>query len=94
MSFLDKWLWRSLFHKGKLIHFSTVANNTIVMVGDYGTILISDTNGQTWRSKNSGTSNTLKGIFFVNNTFIAFIDFDTIFISTNGGHNWRSGSLQ
>lgn len=71
MSVLDKWLWRSLSHKGKLIHFSTVWNNTIVMVEDYGTILISTNDGYTWYSKNSGTSNTLNAITFGNNTFVS-----------------------
>lgn len=88
MSFLDKRFWISLFHKDKVIRFLIVENNTIVMVGDYGTILISTNNGHSWYSKNSGTSNKLNGIFFVKNTFIAFRDFDTIFISTNNGQNW------
>ena len=94
MSFLDKWFWRRLFHKGQLIQALTVANNTIVMVGDSGTIFISTNDGHTWYSKNSGTSNTLSGISFVNHNFIAFGDFDTILISTNDGYTWHSASLQ
>ena len=94
MSFLNKWLWRRLLRKGQLIDALAIGNNTIVMVGDSGAISISTNDGHTWYPKNSGTSNTLIGIFFINNNFIAFGDFDTILISTNGGHTWNSASRQ
>lgn len=94
MSFLDKLFWRRLFHKGQIIQALTEANNTIVMVGDSGTIFISSNDGHTWYSKNSGTSNTLNSISFINNNFITFVDFDTILISTNSGHTWNFASIQ
>ena len=52
-------------------------------VGQSGTILTS-TEGETWTSRTSGTSNYLNDIAFGNSTFVAVGASGTILTSTNG----------
>ena len=58
-------------------------NSTFVAVGQSGTILTS-TDGETWTSRTSGTSNYLYDIAFGNSTFVAVGQSGTILTSTNG----------
>ena len=58
-------------------------NSTFVAVGQSGTILTS-TDGATWTSRTSGTSNYLYDVAFGNSTFVAVGASGTILTSTNG----------
>ena len=58
-------------------------NSTFVAVGQSGTILTS-TDGETWESQTSGTSNYLYGVAYGNSTFVAVGLSGTILTSTNG----------
>ena len=62
---------------------STTSSGLFVVVGDNGTILTSS-DGTTWTSRTSGTSNGLYNIFYGNSTFVAVGHSGTILTSSDG----------
>ena len=58
-------------------------------VGSSGTILTSS-DGTTWISRTSGTTNTLYGVTYGNSTFVAVGDGGTILTSSDNGTTWTS----
>jgi photosystem II stability/assembly factor-like uncharacterized protein len=61
----------------------TQGNSSFVAVGDAGTIVTS-TDGITWTSRNSGTTNSLSGVAYGNGSFVTVGDAGTIVTSTDG----------
>ena len=66
----------------------TTSSGLFVVVGDSGTILTSS-DGTTWTSRTSGTSNGLYNIFYGNSTFVAEGHSGTILTSSDGT-TWTS----
>ena len=67
----------------------TFGNNTLVVVGDNGTISRSTDNGSSWdNSTNRPTSENLYSISFGNSTFVSVGDNGTIIKSTDNGSSW------
>src|SRR5207244_1096214 len=67
--------------------------NTVVAVGDYGTILRTTDGGATWTRQSSGTTSPLRGVSFTDaNTGTAVGDKDTILRTTDGGVTWKAQS--
>ena len=67
---------------------TTTSSPLYVAVGDNGTILTS-TDGTTWTSRTSGTSNFLYGVTYGNSTFVAVGHYETILTSSDGT-TWTS----
>ena len=66
------------------------AGSRLVAVGEFGHVLLSDNNGETWRQAASvPTRNTLVGITFIDNqTGYAVGHAATILKTSDGGDNW------
>ena len=62
---------------------TTTDSVKFVAVGNSGTILTSS-DGTSWTSPTSGTSNDLKGVTYANSTFVAVGKSGTILTSTDG----------
>ena len=60
----------------------TTSSPLFVGVGDNGTILTSS-DGTTWTSRTSGTSNKLRGVTYGNSTFVAVGNSGTILTSSD-----------
>ena len=65
---LNQWILRTSGTSNTL-HGVAYGNNTLVAVGDAGTILTSP-NGVTWTTRTSGTSNVLFGVAYGSNSFV------------------------
>ena len=61
----------------------TYANGTFVTVGESGTILTSS-DGVTWTSRTSGTSDKIREVTYGNSSFVTVGDNGTILTSTDG----------
>jgi len=59
-----------------------------VAVGESGTILTSS-DGTTWTSRTSGTSNDLQGVTFANSTFVA-VGYSGTILTSSDGTTWIS----
>ena len=66
----------------------TVNDNTWIVVGIDGTILVSADNGNTWTKKTSGTAKRLRGVAVNGNTWVAVGDYSTILVSADNGNTW------
>ena len=80
---LDHWQWRSPLPQGNKLNSMALGNNTIVAVGDVGTILTSP-DGISWTVRTSPTSSDLKGITYGSNKFVAVGNSGTILTSHDG----------
>ena len=67
---------------------STTSSPLYVSVGENGTILTSS-DGTTWTSRTSGTSNNLVGVTYANSTFVVMGASGTILTSSDGT-TWTS----
>jgi len=76
MDFKDFWSFRSFL-------WTHYGNSTFVAVGESGTILTSS-DGTTWTSRTSGTTNHLYGVTYANSTFVTVGDNATILTSSDG----------
>lgn len=70
--------------------------NTVIAVGDSGTIIKTIDGGISWVSQNSGTNADLYSVYFVdlNTGWTVGSGGGTILITTNGGTNWSSQGSQ
>lgn len=69
------------------------SGDRFIAVGSGGRIYKSTDVGATWQQKTSGTTNTLRSIYFLNlDSGIVAGDNGTIRITTNGGENWFTDS--
>ncbi len=80
---LNKWHLRNPLPQGSSLSGVTYGNGTFVAVGDTGTILTSS-DGVTWTTRTSGTTNYLDGVTYGNGTFVAVGDTGTILTSSDG----------
>jgi hypothetical protein len=62
---LDTWYWRSPLPQGNTLNGVTYGNGIFVAVGGDGTIITSS-DGKTWTSRSSGTSEWLNGVTYGN----------------------------
>ncbi len=67
------------------------AGSRMIAVGEFGHVLLSDDNGDSWRQATSvPTRNTLVGVTFIDNqTGYAVGHAATILKTTDGGENWK-----
>lgn len=69
--------------------YSLQAGDIFVAVGSGGRIYKSTDDGVTWQQKTSGTTNTLRDIYFLNlDSGVVAGDNGTIRMTTNGGETW------
>ena len=87
---LDTWYWRSPLPQGNTLNGVTYGNGIFVAVGGDGTIITSS-DGKTWTSRSSGTSEWLNGVTYGNGIFVAVGGNRTILTSADG-QTWRSRS--
>ena len=80
---LDNWHWRNPLPQGTDLNSVAYGNNTFVAVGDSSTILAS-TDGITWTTRTSGTTNALHGVTNGNNTFVVVGECGTVLTSQDG----------
>ena len=75
---------------GALLLDATRAGSRIIAVGEFGHVLLSDDNGDSWRqAKSVPTRNTLVGVTFIDNqTGYAVGHAATILKTSDGGENW------
>jgi photosystem II stability/assembly factor-like uncharacterized protein len=73
-----------------LLNFAKAGPQRLVVVGEYGHILLSDDNGKTWRQAQAvPTKSTLTSVFFVDEKNGWAAGHDTIVLHTNdGGETW------
>ncbi len=71
------------------IYFGFVTGDIFVAVGSQGKIYKSTDEGATWTQKTSGTTNTLRSIYFHTlDSGVVVGDNGTILFTTNGGESW------
>lgn len=69
------------------------AGNRLVVVGEWGRILLSDDNGKTWRGVASGTEATLNSVRFIDDKTGFAVGWDaTILRSDDAGSTWVKGN--
>ena len=79
----SSWTRRDLQSGTPELRGLTYANSTFVAVGRSGAILTSS-DGTSWTSRTSGTSETLRAITYVNRTFMVVGESGTVLISSDG----------
>src|ERR1035437_9295042 len=84
------WKWSNPLPTGNTIWSCCFIDaNTGIIAGDNGSILKTSDGGQTWISRQSGTSSTLRNINFVDaNTGFAVGANGAILKTTDGGDTW------
>ena len=70
---------------------TTTSTKFYVSVGDEGTILTSS-DGTTWTSRTSGTTNILNGVAYGNNTIVTVGNSGIILTSSDNGSTWDNMS--
>ena len=70
----------------------TFGNNTIVAVGERGTVRYSSDNGSSWDNGTSGTTRELYEIAFGSNSFVAVGERGRHSYSSNNGASWDNGT--
>lgn len=80
---LGNWQWRSPLPQGNALNAIISGKDTVVAVGDTGTIMTSS-DGMSWTVRPTPTSYDLNGIAYGNDTFVAVGDSGTILISPDG----------
>src|SRR5262249_38400098 len=89
-----RWFWQNPLPQGNTL-FAAAApcSNTVVAVGEVGTILRTTDGGATWTPQSSGTTRFLRGVSFADaNTGWAVGDGGTILRSSDGGVTWTPQS--
>jgi hypothetical protein len=86
---LDTWHWRNPLPQGNPLHRVTYGDGTWVAVGAGGSIVTSH-DEVNWLPRNSGTTQTLRGIIYGNGQFVA-VGGNTILTSPDG-HEWTQTS--
>ena len=88
------WFWQNPLPQGNpLLAAAALDANTVVAVGDFGTILRSTDGGASWTLQSSGTTNGLLGVSFVDaNTGTAVGGSGTILRTDDGGASWTRQS--
>lgn len=72
----------------------TVSGDRFIAVGSGGRIYKSTDIGATWQQKTSGTTNTLRSVYFTNlDSGVVVGDNGTIRLTTNGGETWFTDPL-
>lgn len=62
----QEWLWQNPFPQGNILRgTATPDSNTIIMVGDAGTIIKTKDKGLTWDAQDSGTDQDLYSVSFL-----------------------------
>ncbi len=86
------WTWQKPFPQwNHLRSVQAVNENTIVAVGELGTIVKTTDGGHTWDRLVSETQNNLRGVWFANsNVGFAVGDYGAILNTTNGGKSWTT----
>jgi photosystem II stability/assembly factor-like uncharacterized protein len=92
------WFWLNPQPQGNNLLATHFVNNTTgFAVGEFGTVLKTINEGQTWTQLTAGTSRTLRAVYFVDaSTGFVAGDSGTILKTTNGGTSWitlTSGTL-
>src|SRR5215467_15861881 len=60
------WFWQNPLPQGNPLYAAAAPDiDTVVAVGELGTILRTDDGGATWTLQSSGTTQTLRGVSFV-----------------------------
>lgn len=92
----SQWFWQNPYPQGYNLYSATdVDINTLVAVGEFGTIIRSTDNGQSWSVKSQVIDGQFSSIFSVdpNNIYAAGYDYNdtlTKFLkSTNMGNDWE-----
>src|SRR5258708_26081639 len=83
--------WRSPSPAGSNTLWSSAVldANTVVAVGDAGTIVRTTDGGQSWTLQSSGTTRDLRGVSFVDADTGTAVGFSgTILRTTDGGQTW------
>lgn len=86
------WFWQNPLPQGNnLYDLHMFKTNTLVLVGDAGTIMKSTNGGTNWDFQTSGTTFHLNYVYFANSTdgWIAG-DYGTLLKTTDGGTNWNT----
>ena len=83
---LDNWQWRSPLPQGNKLNAAALGGDTIVAVGDMGTVITSQ-DGINWTVRPTPTSHNLTGVSYGNGTFVAVGDVGTI-LTSQDGMNW------
>jgi photosystem II stability/assembly factor-like uncharacterized protein len=98
------WFWQNPLPTGNSLLAVTMLDvNTVVAVGDLGTILRTTDGGATWTQQASGTTAYLSGAYFTDantGTVVGCKDYDldgnctanTILRTTDGGATWKQQS--
>ena len=83
------WMTQSSGTSNNLNGVYMINDNTGIVVGHAGTILVTTNGGSSWVSKNSNTSFDLYAVYFVNSsTGFASGDVGTVLKTTNTGNTW------
>ena len=85
------WFWQNPLPRGNALRSDALLDaDTVVAVGDFGTILKSTDGDATWTRQSSGTTNWLYAVSFTDaNTGTVVGDLGTILRTTDGGATWR-----
>ena len=87
----DYWIWQNPFPEGNTLNDAFVINrNTVVAVGNNGTILKTIDGGSTWNRQNSNTSQYLYDVFFQNENQGWAVGYSSLLKTTDAGANWAS----
>lgn len=87
---LDNWRWRSPLPQGNHLNAAAFGKDTIVAVGDTGTIITSQ-DGINWTVRSAPTSSNLTGIAYGNDTFVAVGD--SAICTSPDGISWTKSPL-
>jgi photosystem II stability/assembly factor-like uncharacterized protein len=89
------WTWKIPYNRWyDLRALAIVDENTIVAVGDYGTIVKTTDGGRTWNQQTVGTTATLRGVWFTDsNRGVAVGDHGMILQTRNAGATWTVESI-
>ncbi len=85
------WFWRNPLPQGNPLRaVAVVDSDTVIAVGNAGTILRTTDGGASWTFQTSGTTNFLAAVSFVDaDTGTAVGELGTILRTTNGGATWE-----
>ncbi len=86
------WFWQNPLPQGNhLWGVATLNKQTVIAVGESGTVLRSGDAGESWTLPSSGTTNRLYAVSFGDgNTGVAVGELGTILRTSDGGESWAS----
>ena len=80
---LDTWHWRRPTTTGNQLYGAAYGSGRYVVVGDVGTILVSE-EGRAWRTVSSGTRRNLSAVSFGGGQFVAVGQVGELLVSSDG----------